>query len=140
MTRKEALAELITKVEAGTPYETMGHTMMCQRAFPKPDDFDGSRESYSNSAAQMAILAWRNDDLNAAKALHEAVLPGWLWTNGAVPKTPYGQGKSRLCFVWPDDPTSHLCKFRPEGKHPNPARAWLLAILKALHSMEMDND
>ena len=45
----------------------MGHTQMCQRAFPKPDDFDGSREAYAKSDAQQAILAWRNCSLDAAK-------------------------------------------------------------------------
>ena len=121
MTRKEALAELIAKVEAGEIYETMGHTIMCQRAFPKPKDFDGSREAYSNSDAQQAILAWRNGSLDAAKALHGAVVPeqsirierrvgGWV--------------------VWLDNPH--------QGISDNPARAWLLAILRALHSMEPD--
>ena len=134
MTRKEALAELIAKVEAGTPYETMGHTMMCQRAFPKPDDFDGSRESYSNSAAQMAILAWRNDDLNAAKALHDAGLPGWdyILTNagehGGESPGPMAAVGERDALERGDEPFKASTNIL--------ARAWLLSILRALHSME----
>ena len=121
MTRKEALAELIATLKAGTPYETMGHTMMCQRAFPKPDDFDGSREAYSNSAAQMAILAWRNDDLNAAKSLHEKTLLGWGYEICCGGEVTLRQYHNKI-FI--------------KGK--TPARAWLLAILRALHSMEPD--
>jgi len=62
--------------------------------------------------------------LDAAKALHDAVLPGWGWE------------------------TSHLLKaqvYHMECYSPifgaqlnNPARAWLLAILAALIQMEVD--
>ena len=121
MTRKEALAELIATLEAGTPYETMGHTMMCQQAFPKPDDFDGSREAYLNSAAQMAILAWRNDDLNAAKSLHEKTLLGWGYEICCGGEVTLRQYHNKI-FI----------------KGETPARAWLLAILRALHSMGPD--
>ena len=119
MARKEALAELIAKVEAGAKYETMGHTQMCQRAFPKPSDFDGSREAYSNSAAQMAILAWRNDDLNAAKSLHEKTLLGWGYEICCGGEVTLRQHHNEI-FI----------------KSETPARAWLLAILRALHGME----
>jgi hypothetical protein len=57
-----------------------------------------------------------NGSLNAAKALHEAVLPGWLAvidTDGAVEVSRGG---------WPADATVT----------DDPARAWLIAILKAL--------
>ena len=129
MTRKEALAELIEKVEAGGKYETAGHTIMCQRAFPKPDDFDGSREAYSKSAAQQAILAWKNGSLDAAKALHEAVLPGWPYTIENVTGQNYR--------AW----TNKSRNLRTPGfsdRGPCPARAWLLAILRALYARETD--
>ena len=72
-----------------------------------------------------SIDAWKayNGSLDAAKALHEAVLPGWdygLYTRRttcdvAVTVTPPGfQGP----YIWIN---SHI-----------PARAWLLAILEAL--------
>ena len=122
MTRKEALAELIEKVEAGGKYETAGHTIMCQRAFPKPDDFDGSREAYSKSAAQQAILAWKNGSLDSAKALHEAVLPGWEWHLGPSNAKIYPYNGSPV-KSW-------------DGMAENPARAWLLAILRALYAQE----
>ena len=120
MTRKQALIELRDKVKA-EPYATMGHTILCQRAFPKPDDFDGSREAYAKSDAQMAILAWRNEDLNAAKALHEAVLPGW---------------GCEVCSGWEVVLRQYHRKI--SAKHTSPARAWLLAILEALIAQEPD--
>ena len=129
MTRKEALAELIATVEAGTPYETAGHTMMCQRAFPKPDDFDGSREAYANSPAQKAILAWRNDDLNAALALHQAVLHESV-TKQEVWSKRYG-GTVELSH------RGHVIS-QASNIDGTPARAWLLAILKVLNEMETE--
>ena len=96
MTRKEALAELISEVEAGMwPGTNILH---------KIDDNYG-------------FNAWRAyaGSLDAAKALHEAVLPGQDWS--ISPSKSYaGNG------------------FKGESK--DPARAWLLAILRALHAQE----
>tara|TARA_R100000084_G_C4655255_1_gene152413 strand:- start:2797 stop:3150 length:354 start_codon:yes stop_codon:yes gene_type:complete len=63
--------------------------------------------------------------LDAAKALHEAVLPewGWVWSNrGKGHVTPNSGKYSRLAQTAEND---------------DPARAWLLAILKALIAQEM---
>ena len=127
--RKKALQDLLAKVEEGVKYETMGHTQMCQRAFPKPKDFDGSREAYAKSDAQMAILAWRNGSLNAAKALHDAVLPGrdWILTNQAS-HADEPEGPMAAIHNGEDDPF--------EGSGDDPARAWLIAILRALIATE----
>ena len=63
-----------------------------------------------------------NGSLDAAKALHEAVVPGW--------KVTYlGQQEDGWMVV--------LARVGPltgfDGKHPNnPARSWLIAILKVL--------
>ena len=121
MSRIEALKQLAEKVEAGEEYATMGHTALCRDAFPKPDDFDGSREAYAKSGAQMAILAWKNGSLDAAKALHEAVLPGHYFTI---------YGSSALVSSKNDD-WEEIVAIKG-----NPARAWLLAILKALIAQE----
>ena len=119
--RKQALQELRDKVAEGVKYETMGHTVMCQKAFPKPDGFDGSRESYAKSEAQQAILVWRNGSLDAAQALHEAVLPRWVWC--------IDFRQSWIATVGFED-----------IKHSSdtPARAWLLCIIDALIA-EADN-
>lgn len=60
--------------------------------------------------------------LDAAKALHEALLPGWHWT---VSHSRSGGGAS----VWhePDK-----CRAAFTASDPSPARALLLAILRAL--------
>jgi hypothetical protein len=67
-------------------------------------------------------------DLNAAKALHEALLPGWGWEAGAQSSEGYG---APISSVW----LSGRAKAITAGA-PNPARAWLLAILKAYRSTQ----
>jgi hypothetical protein len=116
-----ALQELLAKVEAGAKYGTMGHTLLCQKAFPKPEDFDGSREAYANSDAQLAVLAWRNGSLDATKALHEAVLPEWEWQIG-----------SGDAYLETGDPGKEWTFRTASADNIDPARAWLIAILKAL--------
>ena len=103
MTRKQALAELIAKVEAGglAPVDLIAL---------EPEEHAWAQQAYDGS-------------LDAAKLLHEAMLPGWIWgrqQNGAmwVANRPY--------------------TFRATTRGNDPARAWLLAILRALHSMEPD--
>jgi hypothetical protein len=60
--------------------------------------------------------------LYAAKALHEAVLPGWYWhVNSADDRQHHAANVSR------DEASSFYFVTAP-----NPARAWLLAILEAL--------
>ena len=108
MTRKEALAELIEKVEAGFDPER------------RPSEFKALRDP---DYAAWALKAYRGS-LDAAKALHEAVLPGYRW-----------EGYQGECFrVWQTDKPEKFI----EGWDCNPARAWLLAILRALHAQEPD--
>lgn len=123
--RREALEALRDHVKAGVKYETMGHTIMCQKAFPKPDDFDGSRKAYANSPAQLAILVWRNDDLNAAMSLHDAVLHHWFWDVSNVGTCEVKRVKDDMAI-------------EAVSAVGNPARAWLLAILSALISETPD--
>ena len=102
MTRKEALAELIAKVDAGDAtavdiYEVMGR------------------------GGLHAIGAY-NGSLDAAKALHEAVLDGWGWDVSCM----------QVTSVWGLQRNGPVI----QGTALDPARAWLLAILRALHAME----
>ena len=102
MKRKQALAELIAKVEAGNA--TNDGAMF--RAFGDSwiicfDAFHGS--------------------LDAAKALHDAVLP----------KATFKMQRGRDAF---GVSVGHM----PVCLANCPARAWLLAILHALHSMDPD--
>lgn len=110
--RKQALTELLAKVEAGGE---IGHhdTIPLVRAWRSPlEYFDITYE----------LEAAYNGSLDAALALHNAVLGGWTWQ-----KMPDG--------------TIHLmCQdtFRTASGHTNhnPARAWLIAIIKALIAQE----
>ena len=112
MTRKEALAELIEKVEAGKPAKVriwFGAVGVCYHIA-------------SNAAA---------GSLDSAKALHEAELPGWPYTIENVTGETYR--------AWTDKSRNLR---RPGFSHrgPCPARTWLLAILHALHAKEKNDE
>jgi len=111
MTRKEALAGLIEKVEAGTWQHTDWPTV--EKGF------------WGNwNEAALHFQSAYNGSLDAAKALHEAVLPGWRW---AIAEGAAGcRAAVQASYGSPEDQGISTC----------PARAWLLAILRALHAME----
>lgn len=67
-------------------------------------------------------FAYDREDLNAAKALHEALLPGWEWILGPSNAKIYPYSGSPL-KSW-------------SGMADNPARAWLLATLRAYRSQQ----
>lgn len=113
MTQKQALQDLLAKIEAG---EIKPHQVF--NAFDTP-----CQDFALQQRAEDAKNAY-NGSLDAAKALHEAVLPGW-WVQhlGQV----RGGWRVRL---------ETQGKSIPEGMFnlhmDNPARAWLAAIIKAL--------
>ena len=102
MSKLQALTALRDKVKAGDH-------------FPK-----GLRSNIfgHNGNAKLCLDAY-NGSLDAAKALHEAVLPGWGYEicNGA--EVTLRQYSKKIIF-------KNVC----------PARAWLLAILEALIAQE----
>jgi hypothetical protein len=106
MTQKQALQDLLAKIEAGEAVI---------------NDFVSAFQD--GFAAHSAFIVY-GGSLDAAKALHEAVLPGW-WVQhlGQV----RGGWRVRL---------ETQGKSIPEGMFnlhmDNPARAWLVAIIKAL--------
>jgi hypothetical protein len=104
--RKDALTELLAKVKAGSE--------------PNTDDvWDSFVESNSFVLSFcLKVLPAYNGSLDAAKALHEAVLPDHR------ARIDVGK-KYRAWIITPDNE-----KF--DAYSPNPARAWLIAILKAL--------
>jgi len=109
MNRKQALAELITKVEAGEIVTA----------------YDASRIWPTGFAH--AINA-SHGSLDAALALHKAVLP-------------YGYDQFETFSLSGEVVMKRL---KPVDRFygwsdGNPARAWLLAIIKALHAMEKDD-
>jgi hypothetical protein len=106
-----ALKALLAKVKAGD-----WCTKLALNALP---------ESHVNNTNDWvdpigwASRAFHNGSLNAAKKLHEAVLPGWGWYASDIGEVKvYGSS---------DGPFY-------EGDATDPARAWLIAILKALIS------
>ena len=105
MTRKEALAELIAKVEAGGSIW--------------PAELDGT------GLSDRPFGGAYNGSLDAAKLLHEAVLPDW-----------YVFIKGQKGYVWFAELMDHDDNRHPQTEGETPARAWLLSILRALHSME----
>jgi len=88
-------------------------------------------------AGDMETLPWRKvfgwdatlsadgaqrGSLDAAKVLHEAVLPGWRW-----------KLDQHYAEIWERVQVAHSAEFVD-----NPARAWLLAILEAIIAQEQD--
>lgn len=81
-----------------------------------------------------AVYAWRrtayeahDGSLDAAKALHEALLPG------KRVQTFYQANDGTWCITLVDRDTNYNAV---SAISDNPARAWLLAILRALASMQ----
>lgn len=125
MTRADALAELIAKVKAG---DDKGFRAANRAVFSTPcQDVnlqlceENCRHAYKGS-------------LDAALLLHKAVIPGWTMDQM---NQWHKDGASRGWAV-------HLLRHKPLPKKrkqgfgfdETPARAWLLAILKALHAQE----
>ena len=108
MTRKEALAKLIAAFDAGNLESVSAEHIYI--AFGKH--------------LQRRFWECWHGSLDAAKALHEAVLPGWRW---AIAEGATGcRAAVQASYGSPED----------EGISTCPARAWLLAILHALRAME----
>lgn len=116
---REALIALRDAVKAGRWWDDLGIAGSALAKAGVPDRLAG------------VSTAAFHGSLDAAKALHEAVLPGWEWNIG--PDSEYvSPDRLRLAVVWPRDVTNKANVFRPCGRHASDARAWLLAILEAL--------
>ena len=113
MTRLEALKAMADKVEAGD--------------FPVVwRDLAKTGLTHQSHGLDAKGLAWDafNGSLDAAKALHEAVLPGWEASAGS-----WG------AYVWPKDADSFF-EYGSDGEGISYSRAWLLAIIRALIAKE----
>lgn len=106
MGHKEALQEVLAKVEAGVDCEKWGFCGL---------DVGLGDITVAHDA--------HNGSLDAAKALNEAVLGGWIYN-----LAPWG------CHVFPPENDGNENAFT--GINQNPARAWLIAIIKALIAQE----
>ena len=113
LTRRQALIELRDKVKAGTA--RMPDATRCYGC--KDGRIDKTWGWKDNN-----VMGAYNGFLDAAKALHEAVLPGWVWLIDCDEAE-----------VKPSWETTDGYDAEIEGR---PARAWLLAILEALIAQE----
>ena len=118
MTRADALAELIAKADAGDE-NRFAHSFLDEvRAWRSPLE-------YFEVCNQ--VHAAYHGSLDAAKALHEAVLPGW--------EVEISTRDEIDCAVLdPADPEG-LTWFVGKSLE-SIARAWLLAVLRALAQQE----
>lgn len=110
----KALKQLLEKVEAGDFAEYKLWDDVFQR-----DMFNA--------------LGAINGSLDRAKALHDAVLPGWTIT---ISQRFHGSKNARDIGKWHARLFSVKEAREAMGDCDNPARAWLIAILKALIEKE----
>jgi hypothetical protein len=115
MTRREALIALRDKVKAGRADKYDGP--------PWHELFDGHVQ------AQSVANAYYLGSLDAAKALHDAVLPGCRWFVGHLDEPSLGYVATVAEGHFADSPSWRCYDIVP-------ARAWLLAILSALIAQE----
>lgn len=107
-----ALDALIEAVEVGSP---------------------STKETWYNAIGDNYHAATRaaNGSLDAAKALHDALLPGWrmdaLWQGGVLSRTQDVWHCRIRCII---DGRTAIDTYERVG-YDTPARAWLLAILRA---------
>ena len=121
MTRLEALQALAEKVEAGADTE---HDHAA--AFPSESAYGHCTWHDSHKAA--------GGSLDAAKALHEAVLPEWV-----LGEFMWWRDCCRVALMEIDHNGRHGGRYArgtAGAENADPARAWLLAILKALIAQE----
>lgn len=118
MTRSDALRALLAKVEAGEWDDVDDNALWTL-------DADDIEQTFGSALTSQIYRGWHAyaGSLDAAKALHEAVLPGWDWGRSAA---------SGQFYVWNtgEGPASAM------SNNEDPARAWLICILKALIATE----
>jgi hypothetical protein len=119
MTRKQALIELRDKVKAGG--DTLGEVL------------DIERELNVKPLGGHVTTFWKaaHGSLDAAKVLHDAVLPGWTASIGQ-------NAHHHNWSAWVRLVEGGIISKEFILGEATPARAWLLAILDALISQEPD--
>ena len=113
---KQALIDLRDKVKAGE-FDARTYPLM-KLPQMQMETFDLMHAAYNGS-------------IDAAKALHEAVLDGWGWRFSDM----YGDGmppKYEKKTAWVSKPHNWRVGHTADVVDGNEARAWLIAILEAL--------
>lgn len=126
MTRKQALIELRDKVTAGQFDADPGGAHLP----PFTKFMSASENALPQDVRGCSVLAWEcyKGSLDAALALHQAVLPNEGWRVEWIAKYP------ALAFVKAPFCASVGWGVTHRAYAETPARAWLLAILSALIS------
>lgn len=106
------LDKLIEAVEAGS-IGWYDFPEVCEAIWGDGEDCPNHMET---------IRAAYQGNLNAAKRLHDVLLPGWMWN--------VVDDETTVWPKYPGDPKDYQEGFCED----NPARAWLLAVLKALRA------
>lgn len=119
------LRQLIESVEAGK-YDSTTDRPHRFNQFCR--DWDAARGSYTNQFSEVAWRAYRGS-LDAALALHEALLPGWR-IEGVHQK--YKTKRWYVCMDKFDDPDAKSSALNNHSF----ARSWLLAILRAYEAQQ----
>ena len=135
MTRLEALEQLASHVEAGTLHEQKhGGMPFATACYPRRDDDTYDDSKWSDRDCMSAY----HGSLDGAKSIHECALgdgyigDGWkyaIWGMGRVSVFEVVKGMS-FSAEFPEKELHTVA----------PARAWLLAILKALIALEKSHD
>jgi hypothetical protein len=129
-----ALQELLAKVEAGN--------IDPKRSIP---EFAVMFETFSTAQLPICVSAFRaySGSLDAAKALHEAVLPEWdyIIRNGTeedlgLNSQDGGGPDAYFASVYNKNPNTNPDAERFQAWSETPARAWLIADIQALIAQE----
>jgi hypothetical protein len=121
MTAKTELLELADRVEAGECCASIHN-------IPEKGSLPGDIKNATGGQSLIVHHALKGS-LDAAKALHEAVLPGWEWfISTTIELTDAGGERWSEVFVryFDGDPNEGY-----KGTANNPAAAWVAAILRA---------
>ena len=122
-----ALDKLIEAVETGA-YDAVGKRHRRFNAFC--DDWEALRGVHEQPSYTAAWNAY-NGSLDAALALHEALLPGhWLGEMGG------NRGLDGKNWYAQINHQKGTATFYHDAVSSTPARAWLIAILRAYRSMQ----
>ena len=115
----DALDRLIEAVEAGNEdfVRSDGWILAWEAFYPEPNTVVSN-----GTALRLVALKAYNGSLDAAAALHEALLPGWLWDVW------------HSCSARVTNDADRSLAFYGSAPEATPAGAWLLAILRAYRS------
>ena len=121
MTKQTELLKLAERVEAGE-YDRRD----VKRALLGSDDALSLDAAIEYTREQRTVYNALDGALDAAQALHDAVLPGWGFLLEC-------EGELQYAYIW-DSPTANAT-----ATAKTPAAAWVAAILRAKASMEKDD-